>query len=119
MNEVTGYCGGTIVIVTKGLEPRMSHWVHVPRVTRPDGRVILDLTNTVWDLEYVVESAVGVALTVRNFPGDSDARAIQIIAASGDIHLDDVAVRADELERRVKTGRSAGEQSLGSVPAAS
>lgn len=82
----------------------MSHWVHVPRVTRPDGRVILDLTNTVWDLEYVVESAVGVAQTLRKYPGDSDARTIQIVAASGDIYLDDAVVRADELERRLQTG---------------
>jgi hypothetical protein len=46
-----------------------------------------------------MESAIGVSLTLREYPGYNDPRTIQIAAASGKIHLDDVVVSAEELER--------------------
>lgn len=63
-------CNGQIGITTSAVEMRMSHWVHSPVVTDLVSReVLLDLSDSLWDLMSINASRSSVDLSLRKYPG--------------------------------------------------
>ncbi|ANJ75289.1 hypothetical protein K6V72_16710 [Ralstonia insidiosa] len=99
MNQPKTYCNGQILIDLAPFEARPSHWVDAPKVMRPDGAVLVDLTQTFWDLQSVAESPAEVALTLRRYPGDRGSAVVRIVVASGEIDVEGELTPAPEVVR--------------------
>lgn len=76
----------------------MSHWVYAPRVARRDGEVLLDLTDSHWDLIHSSETDGRIQLRLRRYPGDGNEVVVSVDAATGEIRLRDERVHASKLE---------------------
>ena len=77
-NEST-YLNGRLKIITSPREMKMSHWVYAPRVVDVrQGSIILDLTDSLWDLRRVVESENNITLVIRKYPGSAPESNLQI-----------------------------------------
>lgn len=84
-------------------ERRMSHWVYAPKVvdTR-DGRVLLDLTGTPWDLVSARQLPGTLELQLRQYPGDRPAISLGIGFADGQLRLGDQPVTVQTLEQALE-----------------
>lgn len=89
MTDVNTYHDGRLEIRLTPREMRMSHWVHAPTVTDLEtGRVLLDLSDGVWDLIRAVESPTELQLCLRRYPGDRPALTLVVRLADRSLWLD-------------------------------
>lgn len=93
------YCNGRLSISLAPREMRMSHWLYAPRVDDlVRGVVLLDLSAAQWDLLAADESALGLELRLRKYPGDRREVTLSIHLADNSLWLDGQALAACELE---------------------
>lgn len=93
------YCNGRLRVSLEPREMRMSHWLYAPKVEDlGQGRVLLDLSSGQWDLLAADESALGLDLRLRKYPGDRREVTLNIHLADLSLWLDGQAVAEAELE---------------------
>jgi len=93
------YCNGRLRISLEPREMRMSHWLYAPKVEDlGQGRVLLDLSAGQWDLLAAEESALGLDLRLRKYPGERREVTLNIRLADLSLWLDGQAVAEGELE---------------------
>lgn len=96
------YCNGRLKVETGQFEMRMSHWVCPPVVTLiSSGYVCLDLMDSLWDLCGLEETAAGIRLTLREYPGDKDNAAVDVDAETGGLTVRGAVVTKETLEKAI------------------
>lgn len=89
MSETTVHCEGRLAITVSPREMRMSHWLYAPRVVDlQHQRVLLDLSESLWDLLGTAdETANGIELVLRKYPGDRASVRLSVELDSGELKL--------------------------------
>lgn len=99
MTETTFHCEGRLAITIEPREMRMSHSLYAPRmVDRQRQQVLLDLMDSLWDLIGTTnETANGIDLLLRKYPGDRAAVTLNVDLISGSLKLGGQAVDPAQL----------------------
>ncbi|MBT9265234.1 hypothetical protein KKQ10_10115 [Pseudomonas sp. MG-9] len=89
MSETTLHCNERLAITVEPREMRMSHWLYAPRVVdQRSGRELLDLSDSLWDLIATAdETASGIDLLLRKYPGDRPAVTLSISLEDGQLRI--------------------------------
>lgn len=89
MSETTVHCGGRLAITVEPREMRMSHWLYAPQlVDLQQQKVLLDLSESLWDLLGTAdETANGIELVLRKYPGDRALLRLRVDLDSGELKL--------------------------------
>lgn len=89
MTETTVHCDGRLAITVEPREMRMSHWLYAPQlVDLQRQKVLLDLSESLWDLLGTAdETANGIELVLRKYPGDRASVRLRVELASGELKL--------------------------------
>lgn len=89
MSETTVHCDGRLAITVEPREMRMSHWLYAPRVVDLQQQtVLLDLSESLWDLLGTAnETANGIELVLRKYPGDRASVRLSVELDSGELKL--------------------------------
>ncbi|WP_025108886.1 hypothetical protein [Pseudomonas sp. H1h] len=100
MSETTLHCNERLAITVAPREMRMSHWLYAPRVVdQQSGRVLLDLSDSLWDLLSTAdETASGIDLVLRKYPGDGPALTLSVSLEDGQLRIAGRLVDAAMLE---------------------
>jgi hypothetical protein len=100
MSETTLHCNERLAITVEPREMRMSHWLYAPRVVdRQSGRVLLDLSDSLWDLLSTAdETGTGIDLLLRKYPGDRPAVTLSVSLEDGQLRIAGRLVDASMLE---------------------
>ncbi|ROL69379.1 hypothetical protein BK634_16660 [Pseudomonas chlororaphis] len=99
MTDVNTYHDGRLEIRLTPREMRMSHWVHAPTVTDLEtGRVLLDLSDGLWDLMAVHEAEYRLDLHLRRYPGDRAALTLSITLGDNRLWMGPQEVSPEHLE---------------------
>lgn len=59
---------GRYRLETVAHEMRMSHWINAPILRDPQGHVLLDLSDNIWDLRAARETDTGLVLSLARYP---------------------------------------------------
>ena len=99
MPETTVHCEGRLAITVEPREMRMSHWLYAPRVVDVQRqRVLLDLSESLWDLLGTVdEAADSIGLVLRKYPGDRASVMLSVELDSGELKLGGQPVAPSQL----------------------
>lgn len=98
MPSTQSYCNGRIGITTSAAEMRMSHWVHSPLVSDlVSGDVLLDLSESLWDLMGVSASGNSVDLLLRKYPGSGNPVVVRVSADPKAFQFNGKPVASSEL----------------------
>lgn len=89
MSETTVHCAGRLAITVEPREMRMSHWLYAPQVVDlQQQKLLLDLSESLWDLLGTAdETANGIQLVLRKYPGDRAAVRLSVELDSGEFKL--------------------------------
>ncbi|MBF6035620.1 hypothetical protein H8F23_20405 [Pseudomonas sp. P155] len=89
MTETTVRCDGRLAISVEPREMRMSHWLYAPQVVDLQRQqVLLDLSESLWDLLGTAdETANGIELVLRKYPGDRASVRLSVELDSGELKL--------------------------------
>lgn len=89
MPENTVHCDGRLAITVEPREMRMSHWLYAPRVVDLQReQVLLELSESLWDLLGTAnETANGIELVLRKYPGDRASVRLSVELDSGELKL--------------------------------
>lgn len=99
MTDVNTYHDGRLEIRLTPREMRMSHWVHAPTVTDLEtGRVLLDLSDGLWDLMSVHEAEHRLDLRLCRYPGDHAALTLSITLGDNRLWIGAQEVAPEHLE---------------------
>ncbi|MDL5594037.1 hypothetical protein QS468_15075 [Bacillus subtilis] len=99
MSETTFHCNGRLAIKVEPREMRMSHWLYAPLVVdQQRQQTLLDLSASQWDLISSEETADGIDLLLRKYPGDMPAVTLSISLADGALRLEGRRVDSSGLE---------------------
>lgn len=99
MSETTLHCDGRIAITVEPREMRMSHWLYAPRVfDQQRQQVLLDLSESLWDLIGTAnETASGIDLLLRKFPGDRSSVTVSVDLDGGVIKVGERPIESSQL----------------------
>lgn len=99
MPEITVHCEGRLAITVEPREMRMSHWLYAPRVVDVQRqRVLLDLSESLWDLLGTAdEAADSIGLVLRKYPGDRASVMLSVELDSGELKLGGQPVAPSQL----------------------
>ena len=99
MPETTVHCEGRLAITVEPREMRMSHWLYAPRVVDVQRqRVLLDLSESLWDLLGTAdEAADSIGLVLRKYPGDQASVMLSVELDSGELKLGGQPVAPSQL----------------------
>ncbi|MGE1174908.1 hypothetical protein [Pseudomonas sp. BW7P1] len=99
MSETTFHCNGRLAITVEPREMRMSHWLYAPRVVdQQRNQTLLDLSASQWDLNSSKETADGIDLLLRKYPGDKPAVTLSVSLDGGALRLEGRRVDSAGLE---------------------
>ncbi|PCR93816.1 hypothetical protein CP336_25325 [Pseudomonas fluorescens] len=99
MSETTFHCNGRLAITVEPREMRMSHWLYAPLVVdQQRQQTLLDLSDSQWDLISSEETAEGIDLLLRKYPGDRPAVNLSVNLADGSLRLEGRFVDPSGLE---------------------
>lgn len=99
MSETTFHCNGRLAITVEPREMRMSHWLYAPRVVdQQRNQTLLDLSASQWDLISSEETADGIDLLLRKYPGDMTTVTLSVSLADGALRLEGRRVDSSGLE---------------------
>ncbi|VVQ11731.1 hypothetical protein [Pseudomonas fluorescens] len=89
MPENTVHCDGRLAITVEPREMHMSHWLYAPRVVDLQQQTeLLDLSESLWDLlDTANETANGIELVLRKYPGDRASVRLSVELDSGELKL--------------------------------
>jgi hypothetical protein len=99
MNEIYVHCEGRLVITVEPREIRMSHWLYAPQlVDLQQQKVLLDMSESLWDLLGTAdETASGIELVLRKYPGDRASVRLRVDLDSGELKLGGQPVAPSQL----------------------
>lgn len=99
MPETTVHCEGRLAITVEPREMRMSHWLYAPHVVDVQRqRVLLDLSESLWDLLGTAdEAADSIGLVLRKYPGDRASVMLSVELDSGELKLGGQPVAPSQL----------------------
>ena len=97
-------CGGRYLLVTTPFEMRMSHWTDAPTVrSATSGAVVLDLSDSLWDLWSFREEDGDLVLVLRKYPGTTSGIELRVLAEEGAFRLGSETLTRDELLSALNT----------------
>jgi hypothetical protein len=77
---------------------RMSHWVHSPVVSDfVSGEILLNLSDSLWDLMSTSANGGSVDLSLRKYPGSGQPVVVRVSADPRAFQFNGKAVDASEL----------------------
>lgn len=102
MNRSALYLKDEFEIQTYEHEIRMSHWIFCPRIIHKyTNKVLVDLSNTLWDLYEVREDREKLNITLRCYPNGDHFVNIQAIKGESVLSIEDTKMNADTLKKHL------------------